>query len=1068
MRAEHTTHRFALAQERGIALIAALMIMLLMSALMIGFTTVVMSDQRYRGIDKDRTRAYYGAQSGLEQLSTDLGNLFLANVAPSTSQIAALATTPPSIPGVTFTAPAGVTAYGVTPTLIPCPTTLMATCSAAIGNGPYQGLIALKKLYTLDAVARTSGGGEAHLTRKVESVAIPVFQFGTFSDVDLSFFAGATFNFGGRVHTNGNLFLTAQNGGTTTITDKVTAVGDIIRSRMQNGLTLSTAGFAGTLRMATAPNTFRNYLETEGSLTGGIGSSVNTNWPTISIGTYNGYMRNGGCPTPITCSVPPRGTGAKSLNLALITVGGANTDLSRRPPVNEDITAPVLFEERDFAKVSLRILLSDLPADITTLPTVTATAPVRLGDEGGPGANLTNDWSVAGSQPAGIVVAGTAIPGAGGTMPPIARSPGLQTVTTTGNTASGAATIGVTTAHLTGVYNSPANLRFDILNNLGVLIQTVNCLNVTVTSATQITFGSCLRTNLGVAANLLAVAVNSRIVLTDQNGKTNTYIVNAAVASTSNTTTTRNYTVTSTPALNALVSNHFWMRDNDTSWSVVSCAGLTAPNNIAAGGPWAVTQLSSCANVPQTNAGAGVITTAGLANANVGRIGGYIKIEIQRTDFTWQDVTTEILNWGFADVNQEGTICADPTPNAIIRLQRLQDNGGGAFACTYGASTSGYDYWPHTVFDAREALFRDVAPADVDARLGGVIHYVNVDVANLNKWLRGSAPYGAGSGPQALTMNGYSVYFSDRRNNRADGTNGTTNNAETGEYGFEDVINPLSATGTPNGVLDAGEDVNGNGALDVYGQFPSFLGVRNALLPGALAPANVGTFTPATSIRPSSQISRAAAMTNRAVLFRRALMLTKGTLTSFTTPNVTGLTIVTENPVYVLGDWNWNGTAAVTDPHAATSIIADSVTLLSTAWTDANSFVNPYNADNRVRAANGWYRLAIIAGKGMAFPWPAAGNPGGTFGTDGGAHNFLKYLEQGGGTTNYRGAIATFYYNRQATGTYKFGNTTVYAAPNRAYNFDTDFLDPARLPPLTPVFRDINALGFAQEIRPGK
>ena len=144
------------------------------------------------------------------------------------------------------------------------------------------------------------------------------------------------------------------------------------------------------------------------------------------------------------------------------------------------------------------------------------------------------------------------------------------------------------------------------------------------------------------------------------------------------------------------------------------------------------------------------------------------------------------------------------------------------------------------------------------------------------------------------------------------------------------------------------------------------------------------------------------------------------------------------------------------------------MTLLSTAWTDANSFENPYDSGNRTRAATGWYRVAIIAGKGMAFPWPSAGNPGTTFGTDGGAHNFLRYLEQGGGTTNYRGAIATFYYSRQAVGTYKYGNSTVYAAPNRVYNFDTDFLDPAKLPPLTPVFRDINALGYAQEIRPGK
>mgnify|MGYP003338928891 CR=1 FL=1 len=58
----------------------------------------------------------------------------------------------------------------------------------------------------------TTAGGEAHLKRAVDTVAIPVFQFGMFSDVDLSFHAGANFNFGGRIHTNGNLYL-AQGGG---------------------------------------------------------------------------------------------------------------------------------------------------------------------------------------------------------------------------------------------------------------------------------------------------------------------------------------------------------------------------------------------------------------------------------------------------------------------------------------------------------------------------------------------------------------------------------------------------------------------------------------------------------------------------------------------------------------------------------------------------------------------------------------------------------------------------------------------------------------------------------------
>ena len=435
----------------------------------------------------------------------------------------------------------------------------------------------------------------------------------------------------------------------------------------------------------------------------------------------------------------------------------------------------------------------------------------------------------------------------------------------------------------------------------------------------------------------------------------------------------------------------------------------------------------------------------------------------------------EILNWGFGAPNQDGQLCDDPTPNAIIRLQRLRDNGDGVRGCHYSAAagngiavtTNSYDYWPQTIFDTREALLREPsgnspAPAVSNILLGGVMHYVAIDVGNLKKWFARQAPYGASSGNVVLLdNNGYSVYFSDRRNNRADGTNGTCNNCETGEYGWEDTINPADPLGLPNGGMpEAGEDVNGNGLLDTYGQFPNFLGVRNALPPGAIAP-----FDNPANITPLRTLGRSAAMTSRAYLFRRALKLVNATAGNVPMP---GFTVITENPVYIHGDYNWNAATLITDPHSETAVIADAVTLLSNAWSDANAFRNPYDALQRVRATN-WYRLAIIGGKPPAFPWPNAGNPNGTFGTDGGAHNFLRYLETGNAplTTNFLGSIATFYYSRQATGTYKFGSSGVYAAPNRNYNFDTDFLDPAKLPPLTPMFRDINALGFTQETRPG-
>jgi hypothetical protein len=339
------------------------------------------------------------------------------------------------------------------------------------------------------------------------------------------------------------------------------------------------------------------------------------------------------------------------------------------------------------------------------------------------------------------------------------------------------------------------------------------------------------------------------------------------------------------------------------------------------------------------------------------------------------------------------------------------------------------------------------------------MYYVAIDVANLTKWLTATAPLNTPGGANARVNNtGYTVYFSDRRNNR------NAANLETAEYGDEDFVNPAAANGAPNSTLDTGEDVNGNGVLDAYGKIPSYNGVSGTVPPGPVTPL-IATAVPTTTL------SGGQAQVNRAILFRHALKLINGNNISDLGGaglGIGGLTIVSENPVYLQGDWNSNdaGVSDFNGTHAATSIIADALVLLSNSWNDAVSFAFPYQyAGNRSRNTQVWYRVAIIAGKGMAFPQPAGTAT--DFGTDGGAHNFLRFLEDGDQAVNYQGATATFFYNRQAVGTYKCCST-VYGAPTRSYAFDTDFLNPALLPPNTPVFRDMNAVGFSQELRPGK
>src|SRR3954462_1245393 len=99
--------------ERGVAMITTLLVMMLVSAILIGFTAVVMSDQRFRFIDRDRSQSFYAASAGLEKLTADLGNLFFANVAPTAAQVRVLANNPPAITGVQFLKADNTSGYSI-------------------------------------------------------------------------------------------------------------------------------------------------------------------------------------------------------------------------------------------------------------------------------------------------------------------------------------------------------------------------------------------------------------------------------------------------------------------------------------------------------------------------------------------------------------------------------------------------------------------------------------------------------------------------------------------------------------------------------------------------------------------------------------------------------------------------------------------------------------------------------------------------------------------------------------------------------------------------------------------
>jgi hypothetical protein len=862
--------RRALAREDGIAMIVTLMVLVLVSALMVGFTTAIIADQRASGLDRDQTQAYAAAHAGLEQLTADLSGLFATDFSPTAAQISTLTASPPDLQNFAFVEPGGGSGYRINfnPDAQGNPAPEAST-GTTISAGPYQGLRGTITPYNITVTARTRGGAEVRMRRTLQTVAMPVFQFGMFSDADLGFFADHDFQFGGRIHTNGTLYV-AQAGSTSdrlTLPDRITAFQEVIRTHLMNGYDGST-DYRGTVRVIkNPPNNYRNLARDEGSLVANDFAVLNEpRWTSLSIGTYASNIRNGR-------------TGARRLDLPLVAQGNSSIEIIRRPAQgsNEDTNNPALYNQRLFAQASIRILLSDTAAAITTLPTVTSTAPVLL-------------------TPTGAALAGYT---AGGTVPPLATSGGV------------------------------------------------------------------------------------------------------------------------------------------------------APYRSLLGQPL---------------------------------IGGYLKIE-QRTASGWQDVTMQILNFGIAGRNlttgqgfnnvpaTTSNYCAEPNPNAIIRLQRIKDIATDQGNCGVNLSSgvvtqvsqTPSDYWPNTLYDTREGNFRDNIPASGASStfitLGGVTQYIELDVNNLKRWLEGNPAYAGGTGAQTASDRGYVVYFSDRR------TNQNASGNETGEYGFEDFVNPSSSTGAPNSTLDTGEDLNGNNTLDTYGRV-----APASLLPaGASAPWD-GSARADTSFDVALSSNQLVMRANRQVLFRRALKLVNGGLNQIPSP---GFTVASENPVYVQGNYNAASNNTLAEPNMACAIIADAVTLLSNAWNDIRSFASPNAVSGRVAIETG-YRMAIIAGKSLHFPRPTAFSAMPDFGTDGGAHDFLRYLERwDSNTLHYNGSLVSFYTSRQAVGTYKSGisisntsNRNVFAVTGRTFTFDTDFLDTTLLPPATPAFRDVNTLTFRQLLRP--
>lgn len=368
--------RYKTSRMRGFTLIASLLVLILLSGVAIGVMFLVNSQQHVGGNDLEANLAYYGAESGMEKLTSDLASLYSLTQAPTQAAISNLATLPPTLAMV---GPMNYVESISQQTVGGVPVQRFNT----ISSGPEQNLYALTIPMNLQVQATRPSGASVNMFRTVEVALIPVFQFGVFSDSDLSYFAGPQFSFRGRIHTNGNLFLAADPG--PLVTDaKITAFGEIIRDRLANNWTgggyqgsvfvpNQTNGCSGGAPAAQCldfgPDT--NTATNDASWSGGIPPAGAANAdPTYAAWiaaakTFNGFILN-------------RINGAKKLTLpfvqgnnAAIGTAGQQIQIIRRAVPTDTVS---VANSKLYNKAAIRVLLADTEALLV------ADRPFLIGD----------------------------------------------------------------------------------------------------------------------------------------------------------------------------------------------------------------------------------------------------------------------------------------------------------------------------------------------------------------------------------------------------------------------------------------------------------------------------------------------------------------------------------------------------------------------------------------------------------------------------------------------------------------------------------------------------------------
>jgi Tfp pilus assembly protein PilX len=1007
--------RSAKLDSRGFTLIASLLLMLLLSGVAVSLLMMVNTEQKVGAADLSNNYTYRATEGAIEKQTSDLANTFKSIQAPTSGEICAVSTTPPTWdPTVTYPT------YNVSPVnpgvANPCASPLPPPVWGPIQSGPDSGLYAQIIPVTLNASAQRFNGETVSMTRTAEVALIPVFQFGVFCDGDCFFGRSPNLGFAGRVHTNGDLYLGVADGANLVFGDKIAAFGNVIREQMDNavpsagndnggtvmipttsgGCNTQMANVAGAVPSATCVDISTTTLgATNGSVSGGHGSAQVAAWYNVSLGLpYQGYIIDGNGTPPGTTN-GPNGTGASDLTLPFVNGTTHPFEIIRRPPPGESTTG-LLGGSRLANSAQIRILLSDKEADLH-LPgwNGNAAQDVEL-------ASLAPEFASTAFSQNGITVAGHVYYFG-------------ESWCTLVNAATRACTTGdpnfmqppnVLGGPLATSYAPTA--EWPLINGW-LLVEVKNAATGLWVGVTQ----EWLQLGFARGVQVPTSPGNSGTQAANQLGATGSNFIsdhrNAILYF--QQTADRNGDGTITNAADAMGNNIF----------VNSTQGANSQYN------WYPINLYDTREGENNDtSGVGAQTTGtpnGVLNAvelDVGNLKNWLRGITGLTGTTVDFVTQNGYVLYFSDRRGEQY-------NPLVSTTQLIGEYGFEDTVNYAG---GVPFMPNGTLEP--VNYNGVSPEDVNQN--GVLDNYGVKTVGDAFGLATTHDTDVSSPPNPYAPGHRINTFTIGRANRVTGArhalklvDGSLGNLPTMPPG--NAINNCTQTAA-NPTACGGFTVASENPVYIQGNYNSNCPAASVAVPSPCTPGS-GTYD------------------------------TTWTNPANPEPPHSAASVIADAVTMLSNNWQDAGI---------------STAFLAVGSQTNGSLENPLNpggqgvpalTPNRI-AVTSYYRVAVAGGKTIAFT-NTAQNPEFAFGMDGGIHNFLRFLEDWGGVPAagaqqqlwYKGSLVSLYWNTYATGTFKCCNL-VYNPPDRQYTFDPLFSIPSNLPPGTPMFRNVDNLSYRQ------